>query len=532
MSPEPLHQSENSYAFGHDLVREAAYSLLSIDERRNLHQQACLLMGNSRHRAIEVARHAALAGASDSEVWQAAVSAAEHLGDESNRCWALSMLARETTAAPQVRLDAAYALARTMAAVDNFAEFKRWSAVTARLAKACNNVRLRFSVLVKFAGGLQSHGMAAAALRKLRRAAQFLQDESAREFVPGYYLNLGNSLAAQQQMDAAVEAYRKAASLARQTGNLRLAVGAQVNVGNHLSFSGDFVGAIALYESALELCGLINVREIECKVEGNLGFALRRVGRLTEAKRHFERALQLATSAGLLHSVAETWNNLATIAVDRGDLKTAFECHVNAVRYHRACGTKGGALAVSLANLASDLSERNEFTEAASLFDEAFAQVVSFCEPQDEVVVRLSYTRHLLKQHRLSEALSSCREACDVAGRAGIVLFRAYTLTLRAEIEIQDGQYSNALASCMEAQPAYAEASMEKTVHYLEYLIILITAMSRVGDVAGAEFVAKDLRELAQDLESREQHSPLIAIAYKTLESLIAARVSAPRSHL
>ncbi|MBX3069424.1 MAG: tetratricopeptide repeat protein [Thermomicrobiales bacterium] len=110
----------------------------------------------------------------------------------------------------------------------------------------------------------------------------------------------------------------------------------------------------------------------------NLAFSLLKAGRLDEAQALYQEALELESAKGIVHGLAYALNGLGLIAEERNDLDGARDYHERAIEHRK--GDDGGALAVSLINLARVLGKQDN--DRASL--QRYCAALDLCKSRGE----------------------------------------------------------------------------------------------------------------------------------------------------
>ena len=134
-----------------------------------------------------------------------------------------------------------------------------------------------------------------------------------------------------------------------------------------LTFLHDTEAALAAYEEAVELdpqdpAGLNNLAEV-----------YKRLGRLDEAERTFERLLQSDAplyDADMLRGIA--LGNLGRIAQTRGDTERAIELQLQSLKLNRAAG-QAALVAANLGNLGTLLYDKGDYDRAEEIIRQSLA---------------------------------------------------------------------------------------------------------------------------------------------------------------
>ncbi|HVT87833.1 MAG TPA: tetratricopeptide repeat protein [Tepidisphaeraceae bacterium] len=165
---------------------------------------------------------------------------------------------------------------------------------------------------------------------------------------PGYYCNLGQSLAAQGQNDQAIIAYRRALALNAEMFEARN------NLANLLREKGEFAQAISNYMMVLRSHPNLP------QVWNNMGLALQDAGRIEEALDAFAKAMSLAPTFSL---AAE---NKAKLLHRVGRFEQAIAAYLQVLRINPDHVD-------SLNNMANALQDAGQMEMAVSTYDKALA---------------------------------------------------------------------------------------------------------------------------------------------------------------
>jgi predicted ATPase len=378
-------QGENGdirYDFSHDLVRSAVAGQLSAVRRQVLHRRAAETLETTQASAAVLTYHWALAGNQEKERNYAA-------------------LAGEQTAAQSANAEAVAYLTRALALTPMPAQVERYRLLLAR------------EKVFSTQGELERQEQDLAALQQL---ADALDDNEKRAEVAirytYYLLNRG------KPQDACLLA-EKAVGLARASENKRIEAHGRTQWSLALWKQGRFLPA---QEQARQAYSLLQSEKLQAKepriliLLGNIAWAL---DDDDGASAYFEQALPVCRTVGDRVSEGDTLNNLAIIAINRGDYRAATAYHEQALQIYRESGRRLSQ-ARSLVNLGELYLDQGAYAAARQFVEEAISLSEEIGAWRDVYRhrARLSLIRHYQGDHHaarrlLESVLVAAQEADD-----------------------------------------------------------------------------------------------------------------------
>jgi protein O-GlcNAc transferase len=230
---------------------------------------------------------------------------------------------------------------------------------------------------IDLGNALATQGQLDEAGASYRRALQFRPD------YPEAHINLGNVLRDQGRIDEAIASYRRALQLKPSSHQ------AHNSLGNAFRDRGQIDEAIASYRRALQF------EPNYPHAHNNLGNALKDLGHLDEAIASYRRALQLKPDFPHAH------HNLGNALRDRGRLDEAI------ASFHSALEVKPD-LPEAHANLGNALSDLGRLDEA----DASYRRALQFRPDYSEVHTNLGNV--LRNRGKVEEAITSYRRALQL----------------------------------------------------------------------------------------------------------------------
>ncbi|HKY07959.1 MAG TPA: tetratricopeptide repeat protein, partial [Candidatus Binatia bacterium] len=216
------------------------------------------------------------------------------------------------------------------------------------------------------------------------------------------HADLARALALRGRLDEAQAAYRRALELDADLREARL------GMGNILVASGDYAGAIEQYRAAL-------ARGATAGAHVNLGFALAKQGKLDEAVRHYQAALELAP--GNVNAHLHRGNAL----VAQGRPQQAVENFRTVLRLRPSHSRAHFALAGVLAQSGNMRAAMDHYQEAINYdpeFADAYLRVGIMLADQGRWDTAADYYRHALAvKPNLADARVGLARALAAQGR-------------------------------------------------------------------------------------------------------------------
>jgi len=245
------------------------------------------------------------------------------------------------------------------------------------------------------------------------------------------------------------------------------------------------------------------------------GLALKYQGKPGEAVPFFERALVYQRGCGDLHEIANSLNDLGTLAHDQGDLAEAERYYRLSLDVKRELGDRR-EMALTMTNLADVFMMRGSLAEARRTLDHALRIARDLAHDLLVTMVQINLGEYHLRIQEYAEAEPAFREALDLAIRHGAP-------RLQAMAESGLGGALVALGKRAEGRELLEQARREA---------------EEMGDTTLAGQVAIALAEKSGEdnpLSARETEILAIAaegLASKQIASRLGIEVSTVQTHL
>jgi len=433
------------YAFRHAIVREAAYAMLTEDDRALGHRLAGEYLERTGHTdAMAMAEHfrrggvperavrwyrraaeqaleanelptalarAALAtecGAEGSELgairlieaeanlWRGEIAAAEQRANE-----ATDLLPPLSPAWFRAAMHAAEAAGK-LGANDRV---DRWASVAGAIASSENARRAQMVCLSTCAIYLIFGGRCAEADALIARLDQAAEGQASLDPEVEAILNQMRAIRASAAGDpgSCLRHLQSALAAFEHAGDQRNASVMRSNLGFIYAELGDFERAEQTLRSALAIAGRMGLDDVEALVLHNLGHVLAYRGNLDEARMLEQRAVEAFHRTGTVRIEGLARTYLAEIAYLSGDLESAErEARAAADTLKVAPALRASAVAV----LARALLARGRADEALQSAREAHAELQALGSLEEgEALVRLAYAEALEATGASNEAL-------------------------------------------------------------------------------------------------------------------------------
>lgn len=492
---------EHEYAFKHGLIRDAAYARLAKAERATLHQRCgdwiSELPGGTQEFAEIIAYH----------LEQACILAADlSLADAPPPLLPAAralMSASEKAEAREGLAEAERFLARAVHLLaDRFPE----TAIELRLKRArilaglgrFDDCDEQLKTVVADAGELGRADLRCRALITLAEVA----------------VSMGNGSDASQYLDQAEE-------LARETRDPSLRVRASwIRAAVHEFFSADVDAAIDTLQGAIALSEEIDDPELVLTGRMRLGALHYNRGDLTQAKRQFERCLELAREQGGLRHQAWVTAFLGLLHQHCGPREQADESFALACDWFERTNDRYMLIQTLMWRGALALT-RDDVGSAIKILREAQRLVSDFGGALAVNVFRL-LTEALARQGRVAEA----REVADAA-RSEAPDEDAFA---QAAVWVADAFAAHASGDNADARRHFAQALpiLEKQGAQVD-LADARLGFARLLEAAGDVVSASDQLESARDLYDRAGAQASVAYVDSWMARLRDAEMSATR---
>jgi predicted ATPase/class 3 adenylate cyclase len=360
--------SEIRYIFRHNLMRDAAYSMLIMSRRKELHRIAVKAIETvyGRHLSVhyaELAHHATLAEQPDKARrfyrW-----AGEAARDAYQNLLALEYFSHAITFSTgipaerfdllleciklydrlgmiEARKDTINKMGQLTEQMDDphreaifLLEMSNFDLDTDSYNSAILSAR-KAAALAERAGndketsiGYRYIGIALFRQGKFRQAIDHLQvalehshtDDSDKADALN---NLGLVFLDQEKLDLSVEAFSQALEIAKKNNNLIKQIGYLNNLAQTIGLSGDLFRSKNYFEQSLELIKKTGTRRDEGLVLGNLGWIAGQIGDYQTAKLYHLRSLEINRQVGQPYTEAYIMINLGATATALGDYQEA-----------------------------------------------------------------------------------------------------------------------------------------------------------------------------------------------------------------
>ncbi|XXX78918.1 protein kinase [Sorangium sp. So ce134] len=441
------------YRFRHALVQEAAYQMLTEQDRRTGHalaghwlertgdadpmvlaghfergaeplrsaaaylraaQQS--LRGHDLWAAIERAERGIACAPSretvgalrlvqaEAHVWRGELALAEERGTEAAR------LLQEGSASWFLALTHVTNSCQKLGKVDHCV---RWSVVAQQAVIGAGALGARTACLSECAASMVFRGEYATADALLGATEEELHGAAALDpdALALYHQARALRSVFAGEPEASLRSFGDVLTAFEQIGDRRNACTARMNLAHFHAELGDFAGAEALLRTALAESELMELHEVNAIIQNNLGYVLAHAGKLQEAEAAERAALEATRRMGMTRVMGNTLSYLADIAVLAGDFALA-ERHARAAAEVLEVAPPLRAAAVAL--LAQALLGLGRPDEALERACEAQAALDSLGGVEEgQSLIRLAYAEALAAAGHRDEAEKAIATAAD-----------------------------------------------------------------------------------------------------------------------
>ena len=278
--------------------------------------------------------------------------------------------------------------------------------------------------------------------------------------------------------------------------------------------TGDYAHAESISRDLFEIAQRAQLSDAEAFAEEYIGVLDRRRGKLDEAARHENRALELRCLMGDDAGVATALSNLGTIARDRGDYAQALDLHLKSDAIRERSGVR---LELSLRNLALIYRDLGDDVATRSYFTRALDVAKRHADTSNYAATLGTYASYLADVREFEPALAAADEALALGRATGNRPSTAFSL-------LDSGRALLGLNRIAEAEVRLKEAlALGRELDQHEIMARSQVALAEVslarGDHAGAR---KLLDETFASPQARDS-KPLLTQAYALRERLASA---------
>jgi len=325
--------------------------------------------------------------------------------------------------------------------------------------------------------------------------------------------------------------------LARLGGDRALSVAIDEGTGDALWQAGDRDAALASYRRALDGATALHGPQsnIVARLRSSVGWVLMEQGHLEEARREYEASRTIRErNLGESHpSLAETWNELGSLASQRGEYAQSVQAYARSrAIYEQALGPKAFRVARALLNQAEDQVAGGYLEDA----ERALADVAARLDRNAEVPPswRMQSDRVAAQAHsargKHAEALAEASRAFQLAEQhlgpehpetAGCVL-------VLGRVQLRAGRAADAAATLERYRALADKLKLPQGRDSVDSLLRLSAARRALGQPAVA---LVHLEEAARQLEAVEGNELLRAeVRLALADALWDARAQRPRA--
>ena len=262
-------------------------------------------------------------------------------------------------------------------------------------------------------------------------------------------------------------------------------------------YAGDLVGALMAFEATIDAAEVANDRRTSCLIRCNLGFVYKQLGAFEHAEQELRQSLAMAEAMGLRNVSAAATHNLGMVLGYLGRLPEATEVEEKALDAYCRLGDKrlqGGSHCYlsAIALLAGDHERaEREARAAAELLENS---------PPMRVSALAAQARALLALGRAPEALGLARTAVEL---------------LDGLVRVEEGEAA--------ARLAYAEALSATGEHAAAKVAVAIAReriLARAADMHRADLKQSYLERVADNARVLELASAWVAPGMPTVAQL------------
>ena len=190
------------------------------------------------------------------------------------------------------------------------------------------------------------------------------------------------------------------------------------NIGIVYRIQGKLTEALKFFQQALDICRKIGYKKGEANALDNIGIVYGIQNKLTEALKFFQQALDIYLEIDDKKGEASALDNIGIIYRRQGNLDEALQHYQQALNIYRKIGGKKGE-AHTLGNIGVVYLTQNKLTEALKFFQQALDINQEIGDKGGEAKDFSNIGVVYQKQRKLTEALDHYQQALDIDQEIG-----------------------------------------------------------------------------------------------------------------
>lgn len=541
-----LQETEGTFGFAHDQVRQVVYESMAAERRRDLHRRLVEAVGkDSPNESEQLSFHALradlpaaateyLVAAADraltvhapdtaaDRLRRALDTSAEAGWEPDRRFWlgarleevldvlglreeqrrVLDLLGDLAGADPTRKAEVARRRALHLANTDRFAEAVAVAEEAVTLGQETGREGTEAAGLVALGLSLRWSGRVSEAIPHLERAAELAADPAAKAEA---LTALANALTELQEYETAAERLAGAAEIFADLGDLRGRAEVSRILATGAMEQGRIAEARRRYDESLELCRRIGYRHGEGVTLVNLANLLYVAGEVTTALAHYEAAADAFAATGNRRGVAMVQANAATVRHEvLGDDARAAADAETALGFFTEIGEKARA-AQCLDVLAGIAARQGNVTRARELLGRSLADLERSGHRWLAAQHLRSLARLELEADDPAAAIAALDRAAALCAEAGLDDLAVEVTSLRARALAAAGDHRRALALSTTAVQSLGPGVEHPELVWLRHGEVAAAAGKRIAAIEAFRRAHRTLTGLLTGLDDDER---------------------------
>ncbi|MCX8173513.1 MAG: tetratricopeptide repeat protein [Thermoplasmata archaeon] len=305
-------------------------------------------------------------------------------------------------------------------------------------------------------------------------------------------MTLGWTYELKGEFQIAVKYYQQALNNCEKMNDEVLAGAVFHRVGTGHWCTGNILEARKALERALEIRKKHNVKEGLADTYNNLAILYSDEGEIKKAIEHFKEAEKLYMEIGELSGLCAIYNNLADIYALRGEYEEAIKIYWKDVELSRRIGYKTSEI-MALSNIASIYQETEDYKTALEHYKRALAESRKIGEKRMLTTILSNLAVIYAELGEVDKALSFAEEAMRVAVEVGNKEDEGDACSATAKVLVSMGKFEEAEAHYSRALDLYVAIQRAERVYTCRY------DMGKLYTMWGKYGMAKENLEKARE---------------------------------
>lgn len=206
----------------------------------------------------------------------------------------------------------------------------------------------------------------------------------------------------------------------------------------------DFPQALAAYQQAVDAYARLDAHALQCETINLIGTLIKKQGNHEQARAYFERAYELAKTAGDEKGMGNSLNNLGESFLQQNQPTRALTYFFESNEHKEAANDTFG-LSFNYDNIAQAYNKVEKYDRALEYFERAATYKLMSKDSVGYAIVQNNIGEFLYQRGQLEQALAYFDQALAIAKRANFLDFVQHIYGLLAKVNEDLGAYEAAL---------------------------------------------------------------------------------------